>query len=1062
MSYNSYNARFYKGGYANNKYRHFKNYHDDYGYPASRDRYYRSDGPGGAPSRYPPTSRNNGHSGNGARNPFVSSGKRINSPYRDNNVKQTLEENDSSESKKEAKSAEVLEVSDITGLIPNGKNPKDSSFQKLLLHLDHQKEVAFTGDHDPKKNYRVLYDPEGDKALSKSERKSKSRKIRFNGESILSYENVDPRLANLSHYFQKPNKKSKKFPYKQLPQPRFIYDKDSIGPPPQTELVVWDLPSTTSETYLINFFKSFGNSITDFKYINDPINAVPLGVATFKFLGYPEKSMRIAKKFLSTVKAENIKVDGVELKITFNDRDSNILNSKIEEANERLIASKIKRDEEEKKAKRLLEMEEKRKKESEKSKKDTEQIYKPTNNSDKDISQNFASDTTILSVRHHNKVIKGSYLPKELHRVVKNNPYIFINDKYVPTRKIPSLDIKRFLKKYHWTRIVSDRTGFFVIFNSLKECERCFYNEDGRRFFEYRMFMELTIPEGFDKLNHIFDDKGDDSQHMKGEHDVVEEATNILIKEFQNFLAKDIRERIIAPQVMDLLNPERYPSLVEELKAKEAAQRLSPAVSTNDTLRESALSIITSKKSHPALPSFRRKQDALKNSAASQKSRKHAVIPMLHALNYDNESDDSDEEFSRSASPTIATKNEGSPTITSTSNDEDESKPAKQPLKKRKVSKLSQSFLYESSSEDDDTHVDKRVDTLKVEEDDVMEVDERKDLEDVDQIYQATESYPRPVFEDSANFEDMPLDLNLLQDIIKDKEDLDLAIEILANVEPTAEISHIEYWAWKQKNNKDLSHLQEISEDSDLIGNLNVRFASSSGAFKSEKYRKIPDAEKVEYLPHRRRIDKPIKTVQHDDEESSANNSTGSNAIQSSRVNRANNRRFAADISAQKQMIGSETDILNLNALTKRKKPVSFARSAIHNWGLYALEPIAAKEMIIEYVGESIRQQVAEHRERSYLKTGIGSSYLFRIDENTVIDATKKGGIARFINHCCSPSCTAKIIKVDGKKRIVIYALRDIDKNEELTYDYKFERETNDEERIRCLCGAPGCKGYLN
>ena len=34
--------------------------------------------------------------------------------------------------------------------------------------------------------------------------------------------------------------------------------------------------------------------------------------------------------------------------------------------------------------------------------------------------------------------------------------------------------------------------------------------------------------------------------------------------------------------------------------------------------------------------------------------------------------------------------------------------------------------------------------------------------------------------------------------------------------------------------------------------------------------------------------------------------------------------------------------------------------------------------------------------------------------------------------------------------------------NEELTYDYKFERETNDEERIRCLCGAPGCKGYLN
>ena len=34
-----------------------------------------------------------------------------------------------------------------------------------------------------------------------------------------------------------------------------------------------------------------------------------------------------------------------------------------------------------------------------------------------------------------------------------------------------------------------------------------------------------------------------------------------------------------------------------------------------------------------------------------------------------------------------------------------------------------------------------------------------------------------------------------------------------------------------------------------------------------------------------------------------------------------------------------------------------------------------------------------------------------------------------------------KIIKVEGKKRIVIYALRDIEANEELTYDYKFERK---------------------
>jgi len=84
--------------------------------------------------------------------------------------------------------------------------------------------------------------------------------------------------------------------------------------------------------------------------------------------------------------------------------------------------------------------------------------------------------------------------------------------------------------------------------------------------------------------------------------------------------------------------------------------------------------------------------------------------------------------------------------------------------------------------------------------------------------------------------------------------------------------------------------------------------------------------------------------------------------------------------------------------------------------------------MIIEYVGERIRQEIADLREIRYTESGIGSSYLFRIDEGTVVDATKKGGIARFINHSCSPNCTAKIIRVGGTKRIVIYALRDIEK----------------------------------
>lgn len=34
--------------------------------------------------------------------------------------------------------------------------------------------------------------------------------------------------------------------------------------------------------------------------------------------------------------------------------------------------------------------------------------------------------------------------------------------------------------------------------------------------------------------------------------------------------------------------------------------------------------------------------------------------------------------------------------------------------------------------------------------------------------------------------------------------------------------------------------------------------------------------------------------------------------------------------------------------------------------------------------------------------------------------------------------------------------------DDELTYDYKFEREYGSDDRIPCLCGSVGCKGFLN
>ena len=57
------------------------------------------------------------------------------------------------------------------------------------------------------------------------------------------------------------------------------------------------------------------------------------------------------------------------------------------------------------------------------------------------------------------------------------------------------------------------------------------------------------------------------------------------------------------------------------------------------------------------------------------------------------------------------------------------------------------------------------------------------------------------------------------------------------------------------------------------------------------------------------------------------------------------------------------------------------------------------------------------------------------------------------------PNCYAKIVSVENEKKIVIYSKRDIDVNEEITYDYKFPFE---DEKIPCHCDAPNCRKTLN
>ncbi|XP_050231577.1 uncharacterized protein LOC126680492 isoform X2 [Mercurialis annua] len=140
-------------------------------------------------------------------------------------------------------------------------------------------------------------------------------------------------------------------------------------------------------------------------------------------------------------------------------------------------------------------------------------------------------------------------------------------------------------------------------------------------------------------------------------------------------------------------------------------------------------------------------------------------------------------------------------------------------------------------------------------------------------------------------------------------------------------------------------------------------------------------------------------------------------------------------------------------------------KSGIHALGLYTSRFISQGEMVVEYVGEIVGLRVSDKRENEY-QSGRklqyeSACYFFRIDEEHIIDATCKGGIARFVNHSCLPNCVAKITSVRNDKKVFFFAERDIYPGEEITYDYHFNHE-DEGKKIFCFCNSKNCRGSLN
>jgi hypothetical protein len=134
-----------------------------------------------------------------------------------------------------------------------------------------------------------------------------------------------------------------------------------------------------------------------------------------------------------------------------------------------------------------------------------------------------------------------------------------------------------------------------------------------------------------------------------------------------------------------------------------------------------------------------------------------------------------------------------------------------------------------------------------------------------------------------------------------------------------------------------------------------------------------------------------------------------------------------------------------------------FRASDGRGWCLQNDEDLQPGQLVLEYVGEVVSGLEARRRMAYYAEKR--HTYMLKLNTDDYIDSSRKGNLSRFINHCCEPNTMMQKWTVGNVKRVALFAKYFVPAGSELTFDYDMEFDFG--ENVKCLCGAPRCRGTL-